>query len=186
MSGGARGRVSTVRGCGSTLGGQGRVALPAGAMVPTQQSPLPHPRRRSSRTRSKSPPTHQPAPHRVGFGDASESRAPEHLLGADVPGTCLGLLIPRDRPHCGPGCAQSPDRNPQGAVELSSHAAGGRPHRGGKTRGGGTAGCARSLSPSLSHKGSLRFPPFPPPAPLPPLLLLRPPPSRLPDKSPNV
>lgn len=56
----------------------------------------------------------------------------------------------------------------------------------GKTQSGGSAGCARSLSPSLSHKGSRRFPPFPPSSPSPPSCSLRPPPSRLPDKSPNV
>lgn len=158
------------------------VCPPTGTAMPTWHGCLRHPWGWSSETCSKSPlPIHPlPPPRREGgFGDMKESSTPKPAPSVKMfPGRCLGLLIlwdqPRRRPRClGRGGQTHPSPgNPLGTAEPFGHVADGL-----STLGRQNAeqwrlqGVPWSLSPSLSHKGSRRFPPFPPaPALLPPLL----------------
>lgn len=116
------------------------------------------------------PPHSSPCPTRAGVWGSLGEQCPETAPSVQMcPGRCLGLLIPWDRPRCGPRHPHIPDRgtfwglwSPLVPLWVGIHT-GMAKHRVVARRG-----VPRSLSPSLSHKGSRRFPPFPPSSPSPP------------------
>lgn len=175
------------------------VCPPTGTVMPTRHGCLRHPWGWSSQTRSKSPlPIHPPPPPRRegGFGDTKESSTPKPAPSVEMfPGRCLGLLIlwdqSRRRPRClgrgGTHTHPSPG-NPVGTAEPFGHAADGCPHWDSKTQSSGTCRVSPGPCPHPCHtKGAVVSRHFPPPRPFSPLSCpLHPPPSRLPDKSPNM
>lgn len=170
-------------GCSSTLRAQGKVCAPPQALrCPPGMAVCGIPGDGPARPAPKAPYPFIPCPaprREGGFGDMKESSTPKPAPSVKMfPGRCLGLLIlwdqPRRRPRClGRGGQTHPSPgNPLGTAEPFGHVADGL-----STLGRQNAeqwrlqGVPWSLSPSLSHKGSRRFPPFPPaPALLPPLL----------------